>query len=646
MDKKALIGLFVVIACFIMGCLSVKLYQPMNKSMTIYSDALKDYNNGEYQNSYYLFSRISFFSKLKPYAIYHQAMCAKELSDSESEMKQYQLLFNNYTKTILSIRARYLAAQMLMKDNPKQAQKYFEHIITNNPDTDYAIASEYYLGVLKLNEYRDAEIFPNSKKHEIEIAFRHYLTKAPQGRLALNAITNWLSLDTEIYKDDYLLMANTYYLFSDYENAKKMLAKTDIQESWVLDAKTSYATRNYNRARSVIAEGLQKYAGYVSTDDIYDVVNIYMQLSNSKTADINYLYNISAPNGKDYIWTMKCDIAPVNYQAACYKQLYLNFPKGNYAASALANIFFDKIRARDYINAEKIGKDYLNKFPNTVSAPKVMFWLGKISERRNDYKNYMNYYVSTINKYPDTYYAYRAYIAMKHINKPLLNANIIEKPVAFPYQNVSQNDIIIKLAELKDYEILDLITDDDFIKSWIYYQKGDFAHSMLLARDAMEKINPKPDKTDLRWRLVYPLNYYAEVEKHAFNPELMMSIIREESFFNPNAQSSVGARGLMQIMPATAKGFAGVDAEDLFKPELNIKIGTSYYSSLRSMLNGDDISAVASYNGGIGSINKWLKRFDYADIDEFVEQIPYAETQNYVKKVFRTYWNYLRVYTF
>ena len=646
MDKKALIGLILVIGCFIMGCTAVKLYQPMSKTMTIYSNALKDYNNGEYQNSYYLFSRVSFFSKLKPYAIYHQAMCARELDDKKSEMKQYQLLFNNYTKTILSTRARYLAAQMLMNDDPKQAQKYFEYIISNYPESDYAIASEYYLGLLQLNKYREESIFPNSKKTEIERAFRHYLVKAPQGRLALNAISNWLSLDTEIYKDDYLLMANTYYLYGDYENAKKMLAKTDIHESWTLDVKNSYALRDYSRVKSLIVNGLQNYASHVSAEEIYDVINIYMQLSKSKTADINYLYEISAPNGKDYIWTMKCEIAPVDYQSACYKQLYLNFPNGNYAASALANIYFDKIRTKDYINAEKIGKDYLNKFPNTKSAPKVMFWLGKIAERRNDYKNYMNYYISTINKYPDTYYAYRAYVAMKHVQKPLLNATIVEKPVAFPYQNVSKNDIIIKLAELRDYEILDLVTDDDFIKSWIYYQKGDYSHSMLLARDAMEKVNPKPDKTDLRWRLVYPLNYYKEVDKYADNPELMMSIIREESFFNPNAQSSVGARGLMQIMPATAKGFAGVDAEDLFKPELNIKIGTSYYSSLRSMLNGDDISAVASYNGGIGSINKWLKRFGNADIDEFVEQIPYVETQNYVKKVFRTYWNYLRVYTF
>ena len=62
------------------------------------------------------------------------------------------------------------------------------------------------------------------------------------------------------------------------------------------------------------------------------------------------------------------------------------------------------------------------------------------------------------------------------------------------------------------------------------------------------------------------------------------------------------------------------------------------------MLNNLDISAIAAYNGGIGSIGNWQKNLNYADTDEFVEQIPYPETKNYVKKVFRSYWNYLRIY--
>ena len=62
------------------------------------------------------------------------------------------------------------------------------------------------------------------------------------------------------------------------------------------------------------------------------------------------------------------------------------------------------------------------------------------------------------------------------------------------------------------------------------------------------------------------------------------------------------------------------------------------------MLSGMDVSSIAAYNGGVGSVNSWQKSIFYNDTDEFVEQIPYPETQYYVKKVFRSYWNYIRIY--
>ena len=176
---------------------------------------------------------------------------------------------------------------------------------------------------------------------------------------------------------------------------------------------------------------------------------------------------------------------------------------------------------------------------------------------------------------------------------------------------------------------------------------------MLLARDAMEKIKDKPGKFDMRWRLVYPVLFYDEIRKYAGetgnNLPLMLGLIREESYFDPLAQSSVGASGLMQLMPSTAReisskyslGIAG----DLFTPSKNIRLGNYYYEFLRKNLEGYDVSSVAAYNGGIGSLKNWKTSLHYNDTDEFVEQIPYPETKNYVKKVFRSYWNYIRIYT-
>ena len=65
---------------------------------------------------------------------------------------------------------------------------------------------------------------------------------------------------------------------------------------------------------------------------------------------------------------------------------------------------------------------------------------------------------------------------------------------------------------------------------------------------------------------------------------------------------------------------------------------------MRNLFSNKDVYATASYNGGAGAVEKWKSSLKFSDIDEFVLQIPYGETGNYIKKVFRTYWNYTRIY--
>ena len=164
----------------------------------------------------------------------------------------------------------------------------------------------------------------------------------------------------------------------------------------------------------------------------------------------------------------------------------------------------------------------------------------------------------------------------------------------------------------------------------------------------MEELVEKPAFEDLRWRLVYPLHYYEIIDKNNGNnnPIILQSILKEESHFNPLAKSFVGASGLMQLMPATyteiTKNYR--IKGDIFNPESNIKAGSAYYWSLIKNLGNKDLYAISAYNGGIGSVNSWFTKLIYNDTDEFVEQIPYPETKNYVKKVLRSYWVYGNIY--
>ena len=651
--KRVIAGIsLAVVLAFGLGV--AVLYQPQSKTDAIYSSALEDFSKGDYQNAYYLFSKVSLFSSLKPIAIYHRAECAKMLGDDKSELKQYQILFNNYPRHKLSVRSRYLAGQKLVESRPQLAKKYFENVIHNAPNTDYAIASEYYLGVILVNQYKNAKIIPTSVKDDVQNYFRHYLTKAPSGRHALTAVKHWTEFVDSINKDDYLLMANSCYLFEDYAGAQELIQKSDMNENWTLDVKNSYAMKNYPRAKFLTENGLQKRSQYVTDEGIYDAVDIYLKLSDSKSKGVDRLLGLSSGKGRDYLLNLKCQNVGQNDKASCYSNLYLKYPNGKFSADALSNIFFAKVKSGDLQSARKIGLDHLKKFPDSNSAPMIMFWLGRIAEKTNSYNEYTSYYKSVITKYPDSYYAYRAYLRLSRMRGPLIANSLTPKPVVYPYK-YTRNNIIVKLVDLKDYDVVNELTGDDFVRSWVLYKKGDYSNSMLVARDAMEKIQNKPDKYDLRWRLVYPVVYYDNIQKFAGqtgnNAPLMLALAREESYFDPLAQSAVGASGLMQIMPSTASevnakmGLGMNVSEALFNPSMNIKLGNYYYLFLKRNLEGQDISSVAAYNGGIGSIQRWKTALHYNDTDEFVEQIPYSETQNYVKKVFRTYWNYIRIYS-
>jgi soluble lytic murein transglycosylase len=102
----------------------------------------------------------------------------------------------------------------------------------------------------------------------------------------------------------------------------------------------------------------------------------------------------------------------------------------------------------------------------------------------------------------------------------------------------------------------------------------------------------------------------------------------------------------MQLMPVTysevAKNY-GIGT-DIFDVNNNIRAGSIYYENLKKPFAGKDLYALSAYNGGIGSVTGWISKLTYSDTDEFVEQIPYPETKNYVKKVLRTYWVYGNIY--
>ncbi|HSV29768.1 MAG TPA: transglycosylase SLT domain-containing protein [Candidatus Omnitrophota bacterium] len=124
---------------------------------------------------------------------------------------------------------------------------------------------------------------------------------------------------------------------------------------------------------------------------------------------------------------------------------------------------------------------------------------------------------------------------------------------------------------------------------------------------------------------------------------LVFSLIRQESGFINDAQSPVGARGLMQLMPATAKQVAKAinlkfNPRQLDEPDVNVRLGSAYLSDLISDFEGSYILAVAGYNAGPGRARKWIREYGdprdpNTDVIDWIEMIPFTETRNYVQRV-------------
>ncbi|EWH11602.1 Lytic transglycosylase catalytic [Catenovulum agarivorans DS-2] len=143
------------------------------------------------------------------------------------------------------------------------------------------------------------------------------------------------------------------------------------------------------------------------------------------------------------------------------------------------------------------------------------------------------------------------------------------------------------------------------------------------------------DEVSLRFPRAYVDLYQKYSEQAGIELTLAMAVSRRESSFMVDANSSAGARGLMQIMPATAKTLAGrkFNPYRLFTAETNVELGTKYLAQLTDRMNGQIPLAIASYNAGYHRVLKWIPQEEPVPLDIWIETIPYKETREYVKAV-------------
>jgi len=356
-------------------------------------------------------------------------------------------------------------------------------------------------------------------------------------------------------------------------------------------------------------------------------------------------------------------------------------PKEEYSDSNYYLIWPSIIAKNDSNLKKRIEKYELEKNFDTFDS-KLQYWIAENALKNKDHEKASRLFEKIIQNSPYSFYSIMALkeLALHSKNKTTekdLLSKIVSKSNSFElseqkYSNVLKASlkryaIWLKISnekmqsvELKYIQSLspgEITSDHSLAKSMsdseknefltlnlikLLNEKKKFLTSIAVFQSAMDK-----NSLGLNYKLIgqlFPLNYFEVVKKNAHNldPLIIISLIRQESAFNPEAHSSAGAKGLMQLMPTTAKRFnKRVKTKELNNPDVNVAIGVKYLKNLLQKFDGNLIFALASYNAGEGRIFKWKKDiFKTNEPLSIIEAIPYEETRNYVKLIYRNYFFY------
>jgi soluble lytic murein transglycosylase-like protein/TolA-binding protein len=637
---------------------------PSNDARKTYIMAQINQRSGNYQEALKQYQSINL--RLVPYladrVLLHIAEVSAELGLEKNVENACKTIIRSYQGSLSVSGAHYELARSFLRQSKKdEAIREFEFVRKRFPSSQHSIGAAFYLGSLK-DDFTQRDIL-----------WEEYLKNAPDGRFASDIIAEWskdLNSRSKIQKSliGYSLLVRGQKLPS-VENYQ-LIGEDVNAQNWLTYANLLIEKNQKLLAHRVLLDWAQK----VSSEEEF------------RTAVTTLFYNASIKERENYASLL---IPSVNEERAAYvmwklaafnkaqkkeilSRLISRYPNSNWAATAEADLFWELYKSGDINSAKSYGYMILKKHSSNAAMAKVMFWLGKIAEQEGQFNQAKGLYSQVLNTHFASYYAMRAQGRLKVLAGGLdpgwSSAALDRRPTfprswrwPIPSQEVSRmHPTVQELFALNLWqEINGLISSDELkkypgIKAWeLIVLEEKVPEGIRVAANYLDKNKPKFYEDKDFWMLSYPLIYFDNVKetsaKNGLPPLLLQSLMRQESRFQAHAVSRSNAIGLCQLLPSTAKevarsiNFPVPDKTTLFNPAYNIELGGKYLGGLVARFNGQAQLAVAAYNGGPGSVTKWLKEKPNADPDYFVETIPFDETRNYVVSVFENFWVYSNV---
>jgi soluble lytic murein transglycosylase len=480
----------------------------------------------------------------------------------------------------------------------------------------------------------------------------------------------------KIQPQDWQLLAETYLQNGVPQKAVVSLNRSpQTAENLLLIGQTNRSIQKIPAAKIAYQELVRKYRNAPAADQ---ALLELAELSANPVEAISYLDQLAQQTDSPLApaaFARKAKLLAKNKNTfqQVQAEIVQRFPKSEAAAGIRWEQALAQAERKDYAKAWSLAKLIINDSPDTRYSARASFWIGKWALQLGRAEDAKKAFTYTLLNYSQSYYSWRA---AKYLGwdvgdfetlrsfTPQLQKNQDSWPLPIG------SDVLKELYQIGAYKDAWVLWQNEFPDRSQYSVPEQFAEGLLLkglgryqialARVSQLEKREKPAEQAQHqivrehsnyWSTLYPLAYMDDIQSAArqlkINPLLIISVTRQESKFDPETKSSVGALGLMQVIPTTAQ-FAAAKIDlptySLTNPADNIKLGSWYLAHVHDQVKNNSLLAIAGYNAGPGNVSKWVKEIGITDPDEFIEKIPFDETQGYVRNVLGNYWNYLRTY--
>jgi soluble lytic murein transglycosylase len=356
--------------------------------------------------------------------------------------------------------------------------------------------------------------------------------------------------------------------------------------------------------------------------------------------------------------------------ARTFRELYEKFPTGQRAERAAWKYGWWSYRTRQYAETVRVFEQAAGAFPRSDYRPSFLYWAARSHARLGEGSVAEARLRLVYADYANSYYGRLAGKQLSHragaLPRPGDIVRASQRPAPPEPQRLANEEVIRLLLANGLYD--DALNEARYAQrswgtsprldatiAWIYYQKGELRRAITMMRRAYPQhltSNGQELPPEIL-QVIFPLTFWNSIRRYStdrgLDPYLIAALIAQESTFDPNIRSVANAWGLMQVVPSTGRrlarslGIRRFSTASLTNPDLNIRLGTLYFSHLVRQFGGT-YYALASYNAGESRVVRWRAERPGLDDDEFIDDIPFPETQNYVKRILGTAEDYRALY--